>query len=48
MKEMKIALVLAEATIMEQIGGKHDICFQGTRISGILFDKEVSSELLTS
>ena len=31
-KEMKIAPVLAEAILTEQIGGKDDICFQETRI----------------
>ena len=37
MKEMNIAPVLAEAILREQIGGKYDICFQETRISGIPF-----------
>ena len=30
MKDMKIAPVLAEAILREQIGGKYDICFQET------------------
>ena len=41
MKEMKIAPVLAEAILREQIGGNCDICFQETRISGIPFDKSI-------
>ena len=41
MKEMIIAPVLAEAILREQIGGKYDICFQETRISGIPFDKSI-------
>ena len=40
-KEMKIAPVLAEAILEEQIGGKYDICFQETRTSGIPFDKSI-------
>ena len=41
MKEMNIAPVLIEAILREQIGGKYDICFQETRISGIPFDKSI-------
>ena len=33
LKEIKIALVLAEAILREQTGGKYDVFFQGTRIS---------------
>ena len=35
------ALVLAEAILREQIGGKCDICIQETEISGIPFDKSI-------
>ena len=38
MKEMDIALVLAGAIMRERIGGKYDICFQETRVSGIPSD----------
>ena len=41
MKEVKIAPVLAEAILREKVGGKYDICFQETRISGISFDKSI-------
>ena len=41
MKEMDIAPVLGGAILREQIGGKYDICFQETRISGIPFDKSI-------
>ena len=41
MKEVKIAPVLAEAILREKVGGKYDICFQETRISGIPFDKSI-------
>ena len=33
--------MLAEAILREQIGGKHDICFQEPRISGIPFEKSI-------
>ena len=33
LKAIKIALVLAEAILREQTGGKYDVCFQETRIS---------------
>ena len=42
MKEMNIAPVLAVVLLREQIGGKYDICFQETRISGIPFDKSIT------
>ena len=38
---MNIAPVMAEAILREQTGGKYDICFQKTRISGISFDKSI-------
>ena len=41
MKEMNIAPVLAKAVSREQIGGKYDIWFQETRISGIHVDKSI-------
>ena len=41
MKEIKIAPVLAEAILREQIGGKYDVCFQETITSGIAFDKSI-------
>ena len=41
MKEMDIASVLAGSFLREQIGGKYDICFQETRISGIPFDTSI-------
>ena len=41
MKDMKIVPVLAEAILRKQIGGKYDICFQETRITGIRFDKSI-------
>ena len=34
MKEMDIVPLLAGAILREQIGGKIDICFQETRVSG--------------
>ena len=44
MKEMGIARMLAGAIVREQSGGRYDICFQETRVSGIpwtsLFSKE--------
>ena len=42
MKDMNIAPILAGAILREQIGGKYDICFQETRISGIPFDKSIT------
>ena len=42
MKEMNIAPVLAVVILREQIGGRYDICFQETRISGIPFDKSIT------
>ena len=44
MKEMKIALVLAEAILREQIEGKYDICCQETSISGKPFGKSIKRE----
>ena len=41
MKEMDIAPVLAGAILRQQMGGKYDICFQETRISGIPFDMSI-------
>ena len=41
MNEMDIAPVLAGAILRGQIGGKYDICFQETRISGIPFDRSI-------
>ena len=41
MKEMGIALVLVGAILRERIGGKYDICFQETGITGIPFDKSI-------
>ena len=42
MKEMDIAPMLAGAIMREQIGGRYDICFQETRVSGIPFDKSIN------
>ena len=41
MKEMDVAPMLAGAILREQIGGRYDICFQETRVSGIPFDKSI-------
>ena len=41
MEEMDIAPVLAGAILRQQMGGKYDICFQETRISGIHFDMSI-------
>ena len=41
MKEMDIVPMLAGAILREQIGGRYDICFQETRVSGIPFDKSI-------
>ena len=40
-EEMDIAFVLVGAIFREQIGGKYDICFQKTMISGIPVDKSI-------
>ena len=42
MKEMGIDPVVARAILREQIGGKYDICFQETRVTGIHFDKSIT------
>ena len=44
MKEMDIAPMLAGAILREQIGGRYDICFQETRVSGIPFDKSTKQD----
>ena len=41
MAEMGIDPILAQAILREQIGGKYDICYQETRITGIPFDKSI-------
>ena len=41
MKEMDIAPMLAGSILREQLGGRYDICFQETRVSGIPFDKSI-------
>ena len=41
MKEFDIAPMLAVAILREQIGGRYDIWFQETRVSGIPFDKSI-------
>ena len=41
MKEMDVAPMLPEAPLTEHIGGRYDICFQETRVSGIPFDKSI-------
>ena len=41
MKEMDIAPMPAGTILREQIGGRYDICFQETRMSGIPFVKSI-------
>ena len=41
MKEMDITPMMAGAILREQIGGRYDICFHETRVSGIPFDKSI-------
>ena len=42
MKEMDITPILAAAILREQIGGRYDICFPETRVSGTPFDKSIN------
>ena len=41
MREMGSTPILAGAILREQIGGRYDICFQETTVSGIPFDKSI-------